>query len=536
MSPPVSDRQEKARATGPTPDDEEVVAARGRKGDRKASASPRQPSPPDPAPEEVPADEEETVAVADEGGDEAAAEKDPRPITGKHRIPRRGPMKGNSDKDTGEAPKGGKGKKKKGKDDDKALELEPISPFSRGISIGVKFAALTAAVVAFFMILLGYLTYSITVQEVNDQINNGGVAAVSALEKGVDTVFWVEPTAILEAEFPLDAGAAGPAVEETKKQRTHLWEVLKNREQQELNSRFKSLVEQSPNKQIVSAAILERVTGGSPSAIVIYPERFSVSSSPLSTIAGVDVFEGRAQVDGKDIRVRRFDKALLDSEGKPVPPQTQGATVIASVFVSAAKIDDVNDRLYQRIALVTAIGAFAGIILTAVIAAVLSRPIRLLETDISIVAEGNLEHETVPRSRDEIGALAHAFNIMTRNLKAASAHAAERKAIERELAIATEIQTKLLPERIPQIPGLDVHSFYLSAKEVGGDYYDFIVIDQTHLGIIVADVSGKGIPGSMVMTMARSLVRLASVRNVSPADTFKKVNRILAKDIRRGCS
>ena len=162
------------------------------------------------------------------------------------------------------------------------------------------------------------------------------------------------------------------------------------------------------------------------------------------------------------------------------------------------------------------------------------RPIRALEGDIALVAEGNLDHETIVRSGDEIGALAHTFNIMTRNLKAAQQHAADRKAIERELAIATEIQTKLLPERIPQIPGLDIHSFYLSAKEVGGDYYDFIVIDQTHLGIIVADVSGKGIPGSMVMTMARSLVRLASVRNISPADTFKKVNRILAKDIRRG--
>ena len=56
------------------------------------------------------------------------------------------------------------------------------------------------------------------------------------------------------------------------------------------------------------------------------------------------------------------------------------------------------------------------------------------------------------------------------------------------------------------------------------------MIDQTHLGIIVADVAGKGIPGAMIMTMARSLMRLASVRNISPADTFKKVNRILARE------
>ena len=75
---------------------------------------------------------------------------------------------------------------------------------------------------------------------------------------------------------------------------------------------------------------------------------------------------------------------------------------------------------------------------------------------------------------------------------------------------------------------------YLSAREVGGDYYDFIKVDGDRLGMVVADVSGKGIPGSMVMTMARSLIRLASLRNPSPADTLRKVNRALSRDMRRG--
>ncbi|MEZ0228422.1 MAG: hypothetical protein ACAI25_07330, partial [Planctomycetota bacterium] len=73
--------------------------------------------------------------------------------------------------------KTGKGKKKKTEKEDRGLELEPISPFKRGVSIGVKFAALTAVVVALSMGLLGNLTYQITVQEVNEQINAGGVQA-----------------------------------------------------------------------------------------------------------------------------------------------------------------------------------------------------------------------------------------------------------------------------------------------------------------------------------------------------------------------
>ncbi|MBI3725717.1 SpoIIE family protein phosphatase [bacterium] len=451
--------------------------------------------------------------------------------------------------ETAAKPATGKMKKvKKPKEEEKALELEAISPFSRGISIGVKFAALTAVVVAMFMALLGFLTYSITVQEVNDQINQGGISASSALAEGVDRIPWVKPDEIVDDLMRALCGEQKPDPQspnfaeqqklwDNKKQ--HIWDELKSVQQRELSAQLNTLVEQSKSgeagtKQILSAGIVEKVGEKDVDAWALSSSKVGVNVSRLTTSGNVEISEGSANVDGVQTLIRRFDKPIMDSAGNPVAPRNAGAKVYAMVFVNAEKIDEVKDKVMGRIALVTALGALAGVFLTALIAALLTKPIRTLEGDIAAVAGGDLEHETKPQSHDEIGALAHTFNIMTRNLRAAQQHAVDRKAIERELAIATEIQTKLLPERIPQIPGLDIHSFYLSAKEVGGDYYDFIVIDQTHLGIIVADVSGKGIPGSMVMTMARSLVRLASVRNVSPADTFKKVNRILAKDIRRG--
>ncbi len=437
-----------------------------------------------------------------------------------------------------------KGKKKKPEKEERTLELEPISPFKRGISIGVKFAALTAIVVAASMVLLGTLTYTITINEVDQQINQGGVQAVSMLEKGVDRVFWVMPTEVIKELTAKDDPGPEPAdkqspahddwartVKTYESIKQHTWDRMRESSQAGLNARVKALVSGS-NGQILSAAVRD-TSGG---AIALYPDRLSVSTPReiSKTKDGVTVSECKLQQgDSGSILVRQFDKPITDEAGVQLKTP-EGGAAFATVYVNAQKIEDVQSNVWNRIMLVTAMGALAGIILTVLIAAVLSRPIRALEGDIAVVAEGNLEHETLVRSRDEIGALAHTFNIMTRNVKAAQGHAADRKAIERELSIATEIQSKLLPERLPQIPGLDIHSFYRSAKEVGGDYYDFIVIDQTHLGIIVADVSGKGIPGSMVMTMARSLVRLASVRNVSPADTFKKVNRILAKDIRRG--
>jgi serine phosphatase RsbU (regulator of sigma subunit) len=433
-------------------------------------------------------------------------------------------------------------------------ELEPITPFPRGLGIGPKLAALTAAVVGCFMGLQGYLTFTITAREMDEQIIEQGVQIVSTLEKSVDRGFWVQP--------------ADPEAQQ-KPDRAYLiadWE-----------QRLKDLVES--NSKLVSVNILE-----DGQAIAFYPPATpSYVPSPLRTIGDVTVYDGSFQ----DSRVRRFDKPIrlglereeeidekitalegLEAEGAPEaqvlevvsrlraltgasrlktveefhawreshprPIHMGGGKPSVSIYVQASRLDELKSALWMRVAVVTGCGAVAGMLLTALIATLLTAPVRQLEQDVKAVASGDLGHQTPVASRDEIGALTHVFNIMIRNLQIAQNNAAERKSFERELSICKEIQEKLLPERIPQIPGYDIQSHYRSAKEVGGDYYDFIVIDQTHLGIIVADVAGKGVPGAMVMTMARSLVRLASVRNVSPADTFKKVNRILAKDIRRG--
>jgi phosphoserine phosphatase RsbU/P len=110
----------------------------------------------------------------------------------------------------------------------------------------------------------------------------------------------------------------------------------------------------------------------------------------------------------------------------------------------------------------------------------------------------------------------------------------EKKMLKHELAIAEELQSNLLPRRIPRVAGVDLSAYYRPSEEVGGDYYDFIEIDEDHLGIAVADVSGKGIPGAMVMTEARALLKGEATRTLSPAETLLRLNRILFQDIKRG--
>jgi sigma-B regulation protein RsbU (phosphoserine phosphatase) len=99
---------------------------------------------------------------------------------------------------------------------------------------------------------------------------------------------------------------------------------------------------------------------------------------------------------------------------------------------------------------------------------------------------------------------------------------------------AEGLREDLLPRRVPSIPGYDVSAYHRPSRDVGGDYYDFIEIDSDHLGILVADVSGKGVPLSIVLTETRALVKSQALRASSPAETLRRVNRVLANDVQHG--
>ncbi|PKK90578.1 MAG: hypothetical protein CVV64_09480 [Candidatus Wallbacteria bacterium HGW-Wallbacteria-1] len=104
--------------------------------------------------------------------------------------------------------------------------------------------------------------------------------------------------------------------------------------------------------------------------------------------------------------------------------------------------------------------------------------------------------------------------------------------VDKELEIARNIQQRLLPPLPPSIPGLSISANYIPATEVSGDYYDFLAWDQDQLHMAVGDVSGKGIPASMMMVMLRSLLRYeASHGNLSLSEIMTKVNSLLLKDI-----
>jgi sigma-B regulation protein RsbU (phosphoserine phosphatase) len=207
-----------------------------------------------------------------------------------------------------------------------------------------------------------------------------------------------------------------------------------------------------------------------------------------------------------------------------------------NVILSLARINEARGALKSSILLPVMVSILAGIAIAVWIGTLITNPIKHLMSDMNQVSNGNLEHRTVPHSKDEVGLLAQTFGRMTEALRAAHEQEIESRALEHDLAIASEIQSNLVPKRMLKVPGYDVSAYYRPSKEVGGDYYDFITIDDENEGVIVADVSGKGVPGSLVMTMARAFIRMEAERsrNTSPADTLMKANRMLAQDIKKG--
>jgi sigma-B regulation protein RsbU (phosphoserine phosphatase) len=144
---------------------------------------------------------------------------------------------------------------------------------------------------------------------------------------------------------------------------------------------------------------------------------------------------------------------------------------------------------------------------------------------------GDLGHRIPIRSRDQLGELAESFNAMTANIETLLEQAAEKRRLEEELRIAREIQMSLLPRQAAPMTGLAMAALCVPAREVGGDYYDFFVLGPRRLGLLVADVAGKGTSAALYMAELKGLMLSLSQIHESPRHLLIEVNRIIAANL-----
>ena len=130
------------------------------------------------------------------------------------------------------------------------------------------------------------------------------------------------------------------------------------------------------------------------------------------------------------------------------------------------------------------------------------------------VNRGDFSHRIAITSNDQIAALAGSFNLMTESIEKLILDQKAKQRLENEITIAQEVQAQLFPQRISQLPSLEVYGFCRPARSVSGDYYDFLTIGTEKLILAVGDVSGKGISAALLMATIHSAVRAYSIEGI----------------------
>ena len=167
---------------------------------------------------------------------------------------------------------------------------------------------------------------------------------------------------------------------------------------------------------------------------------------------------------------------------------------------------------------------------------VASKIVKPVETMTNDIIDGGktgklFEMKDIYKTNDEIEVLAQSFDDLTKKIvqyiKDITQITKEKERIGTELELARKIQADMLPNIYPAFPDrpeFDIYASMRPAKEVGGDFYDFYLIDKDHLGMVIADVSGKGVPAALFMMMSRILIKNYAMMGYSPAQVLEQTN------------
>lgn len=219
--------------------------------------------------------------------------------------------------------------------------------------------------------------------------------------------------------------------------------------------------------------------------------------------------------------------------------------ILAPVGKTGAEIALETNRTSQRIAdqanQVVTIFAVMFVLLLAIViflswrlARIITRPVDALRAGAVALGSGDLAHRVDLKTGDEFEDLAVSFNTMAADLRASIDNlrrtTAEKERYTKELEIAKEIQDTFLPESTPLIPGIGIAAATIPAMEIGGDFYDFIPAGDGRWGIVMADVSGKGISAALFMALSRTLLHVSGGTIPDPSAAVRQANRWIYED------
>jgi sigma-B regulation protein RsbU (phosphoserine phosphatase) len=174
---------------------------------------------------------------------------------------------------------------------------------------------------------------------------------------------------------------------------------------------------------------------------------------------------------------------------------------------------------------------FVALVIGFVLARQITGAVHDLFTGTQHVRAGNFGHQIPVRARDQLGELAESFNLMTTEVTTLLGEMAEKGRLEQEMFAAREIQQKLLPHGPLRVTGLTVSAFCEPAREVAGDYYDFLPITDSILGLLIADVAGKGLAAGLYMAQLKVIVQSLSRLHHEPKEFLTAVNKVVSANL-----
>ncbi|MFA5332253.1 MAG: SpoIIE family protein phosphatase [Methanoregula sp.] len=196
-----------------------------------------------------------------------------------------------------------------------------------------------------------------------------------------------------------------------------------------------------------------------------------------------------------------------------------------------------NQQMNAATSIFVALFVFLFVVVTVLsfmFARIITRPVDELRRGSEAIGAGDLEHRVMIETGDEFEELAHSFNTMAVNLRnnmdELRRTTAEKERFAKELEIAKGIQQSFLPDSAPVIPGIELVAKNIPALEVGGDFYDFIPVAKNRWGLVIADVSGKGVPAALFMALSRTLIRASTLVDADPAQSIGRANRMICED------
>jgi sigma-B regulation protein RsbU (phosphoserine phosphatase) len=226
-----------------------------------------------------------------------------------------------------------------------------------------------------------------------------------------------------------------------------------------------------------------------------------------------------------------IDDAAISNPAADLPVfvsfSTRPSRLNQSLFASVGDLGGIAVDMLLVVGVVFLVIEFAALITGVVLTRTITRAVNDLYNATKRVQAGDFSHRMRLKRNDQLGELGQSFDTMTASVATLLEEQRKRERMENELSLAREVQAQLFPRELPSLPGVELEAICRAARVVSGDYYDFLVLSPCHLGIALADISGKGISAALLMANLQAALRSeAGMDGMAPVETARVVTRL----------